>query len=115
MVSFIFFLVLVLDVLSYVFIFKNKNLWNIPISVVITYVCGLYFFGSMIEIWWVPITLFIVLCLIVMYSFNGKPVRHFDGSIGMEGQTSLQSRLQDSFTGGLMGGVLGFLIHLIFF
>ena len=69
----------------------------------------------MIEIWWVPITLFIVLCLIVMYSFRGKPVRHFDGSIRVKGQTSFQSRLQDSFTGGSMGGVLGFLIHLIFF
>ena len=50
-----------------------------------------------------------------MYSFQGKIVRHFDDSIRIEGQTSFQSRLQDSFTGGLMGGVVGFLIHLIFF
>lgn len=115
MVSFLFLLVLVLNVLLYCFIFKNKNLLNIPISVVITYVVGLYYFGSMIEIWWVPITVFIILCLIIIYSFKGNPERQFDGSIKLEGQTSFKSRLQDSFTGGLMGGVLGFLIHLILF
>jgi len=115
MVSVLFILVLVLDVLFYCFIFKNKNLWNIPISVVITYVVGLYYFGSMIEIWWVPITVFIIFCLIIIYSFKGNPERQFDGSIKLEGQTSFESRLQDSFTGGLMGGVLGFLIQCINF
>ena len=115
MVSFLFILVLVLDVLLYCFIFKNKNLLNIPISVLSTYVIGLYFFGSMIEIWWIPMTEFIILCLIIIYSFKGNPERQFDGSIKLEGQTSFESRLQDSFTGGLMGGVLGFLIQCINF
>ena len=115
MVSFIFFLVLVLDVLSYVFIFKNKNLWNIPVTVFIIYVVGLYFFSTIIEIWWAPITAFLILCLIVMYSWGGKLVKQFDGSFKTEGQSSIQSKLQDSCTGGFIGGVLGFFVHLLFF